>query len=324
MHERELGYIKEKGAEEKIVEKQKINLKPPLKAIIDQELLSYKYEYKYEKKKWLYYFALPLMWALTIWVALKKKILKTKPKVNSLLFDKFSPECNQLKKYARSWRALNIVYNYDFKNQCNKISNFWLGMINAQAVRNRLELVKRELSKIIIKIAEKKQDKEIRLLSIACGSAEAVIDVLSKFKNLNMKAVLLDNDPSAIKFCQELAKRAGIYDKMIFLTTSTRALPLLSKFRPHIIEMIGFLDYRPAEKAVRLIRNIRKILMPDGIFITGNTCPNPEQFFLKWVIDWEAIYRKPKQFLTIIKMGGFKNCRLLREPHKVQMIAICS
>lgn len=293
-----------------------------LEIVIDQDR-----SLGYEKQRRLYLLSLPIMWILTIWVASKKKVLRNKPKINTFWFDGLSLPCRRIKEGAGSWYALDIIYDFEFGQQNGirgKVSDYWIGMINAQAVRNRLRLVKRELAETVREIAQ--EEKEVRLLSIASGSAQSVIEVMAELKDIDIRVILLDLDPLAIDYSRKVAKKYGVEDKITFVIESTSTLEeVMKEVRPHIIEMIGFLDYRPYAKAVRLVERIYKLLPPGGKFLTGNTHPNPEQYFLKWVINWAMIYRKPEELGRILTGGGFtpENCKIICEPHKVQCVAIC-
>jgi len=61
-------------------------------------------------------------------------------------------------------------------------------------------------------------------------------------------------------------------------------------FKPNIVEMIGFMDYRPLKQAIALVKRIYNILPNGGKFLTANMIPNPEQYFMKWVINWSMTY----------------------------------
>lgn len=284
----------------------------------------------YEKNRWPYLFALPIMWALTIWVMLKKKLFNlfgAKPKINTFWFDGLSLPCRAIKEGAGSWKALDIIYNFDFGQKDGmpvRASDFWIGMLNAQAVRNRLKLVKHELTEAVEEIARK--EEEVRILSLASGSAQGVIEVVAALRHLNLKVTLVDLDPKAIAYSQELARKYGVENQFTFSLGNLLNLERAANGqKPHIIEMIGFLDYRPNEKAVYLIKRIYDFLLPGGKFFTGNICPNPEQHFLKWVIDWPMIYRKPKELRELLVKAKFspENIRIEREPLKIHTMAVC-
>ncbi len=283
----------------------------------------------YEKRWWLYILSLPLMWLLTGWVFCKKNTSSAKQRINTFWFDGASLPCRKIKENAASWRALDVIYNYDFRfrrwpNFHNALSDYWIGMVNAQAVRNRLRTVKRELKKAILKIAEK--ENEVKVFSIACGSAQAVIETMAELDGVDIRALLLDIDPTALKHAKILAVRYGIEKKIRFVegSISNGINGIVESFNPQIVEMVGFLDYRPDSKAIRLIEKIYKSLPPGGIFLTANICPNPEQGFMKWVIDWPMIYREVDEFEKLLVRGGFslKDLVIFCEPLRVHAVAV--
>ena len=96
------------------------------------------------------------------------------------------------------------------------------------------------------------------------------------------------------------------------------------------METVGFVDYRSKQKAIALVKRIHNILPRGGKFITANMHANSEQFFMKWVINWSMIYRRPQQLARILYDGGFngifdgEKTRIIFEPLKLHMGAICS
>jgi len=282
----------------------------------------------YEKKKGSDVFRLPIMFILTLWVTLKKLILGSKIKTNTFWFDGISPVCREIKENAMRWKALDIAYNYEFKKDnafVTRITDFWLNIKNAQAVRNRLKLVKKELRQEIQNLADKKS--EIRLLSIAAGSAQGVIETMTEFKQKGIltKAIFLDLDPTAIEHSRQIAQKFGIVNQITFINKSAKELEeAVGDFKPNIIEMVGFLDYRPKEKAINLIGKISRLLDSDGVALISNIAPNSERYFLYQVMNWPMIYRSANQLADVMVKGGFnpKDCKIIYEPLKINGIAI--
>lgn len=283
----------------------------------------------YEENRWSDICKLPLMWGLAFWVAFKKNTLGPKLKINSFWFDGLSRKCRQVKENATSWKALDIIYNHRpgrDKSIEGRVTDFWNGIRNIKAVRNRLRLVKKQLKENIQKFS--KNRREVRLLSIASGSAQGVIEVMKELKSrdISMKVVFLDLDPTAISYSKHLAKRVGVINKITFINKSTKELEnIMKKFRPHIVEMTGFLEYRPNEKAVDLLKRIYNFLVPGGVLLTSNISPNPEKVFSYWVGNWPMVYRTTEQLSKIIINAGFKpqDCKIIKEPLLIHNIAIC-
>lgn len=283
----------------------------------------------FETKRWLYYLALPIMWILTVWAMVKKNIHSSrslsKPKVNTFWFDGISPNLNAVKEGAASWKALELIYNWRFgQNQglSGLVEDFWFGMLNAQAVRNRLKLIKQEVKRAILRFSN---HEEVRILSLAAGSAQGIIEVMAelKSKGVRVKALLLDIDPTAIAYAQELAGQSGVADQIEVVNASVAMVSKVAqRFKPQIIEMLGLLDYIPKDKAIRLVEKIRESLEPKGIFLTCNIRHNIERHFMKSVVNWPMIYRKPVDLAEIVSSAGFEDYRLVYEPLVIHGLVI--
>lgn len=287
----------------------------------------------YEKDKKFYFLRFLEMGILTLWVGLKKIVLGSTIRTNTFWFDGVSVVCRRIKENAFSWRALDIIYNIPHLENStfeNRITNFWNKSLNAQAARNRLKLTKRLLEKAIRETAEK--DKEVRILSIASGSAQGVIEVIARVEKelgeegVKIKAMLLDREESAIAHSRRLAQESGIIEGITFLQESTHFLEELTRdFRPQIVEMVGFLEYRPYNKAIKLLEKIHRVMSWEGILLVSQIAPNPERFFLQVVANWPMIYRNSSEFSDIISKGGFlpKDCQISYEPLKIHGVGIC-
>jgi hypothetical protein len=279
----------------------------------------------YEKRVWPYIMALPLMWLLTLYVMIKKAVFKllgrSRPSINSVWFDGFGPYNRSIKDGAASWRALDIIYNYQFGSS-SIIDDFWIGMMNAQAVRNRFKLARQEVRRAIMALGNQ---KEVRLMSLACGSAEAVIEVMAEFKakGVTIRTLLVDVDQTALDYACELAEHRGVLAQLqTYKSSAAQVVKLARGFKPHIVEMLGLLDYIPRDKAVRLVTKIRESLEPKGIFLTCNITTNVERHFLKWVINWQMIYRNAGDLVEIARKAGFIEYRLIYEPLKIHGLLI--
>lgn len=272
---------------------------------------------------------LPLMWILAFWVALKKKILGPNLKINTLWFDGLSPICRKVKENATTRKALDIIYNYcpgKDKSLRGRITDFWNQIQNIKAVRNRLRLIKKQIKESIQKFSG--SGNQIRLVSIASGSAQGIIEVMQKFKQrgIFVKAIFLDRNPRAIEYSKNLAKQAGVINQITFVNKSTRELESVVKgFKPQIIEVTGLLEYQPDEKATNLLKRIYNLLAPKGILLTSNISPNLEAPFSYWVGNWPMIYRSIEELSEIIIKAGFnpRNCKIIQEPLRIHNVVIC-
>ena len=251
--------------------------------------------------------------------------------ISSSFVDRFSKFNHQAKVEAANWRSLDIFYNYfeKIKPQLKKnfegwITRHWVEkMENRQSVTNRLKIVVNLLENAFKKFIN---ESEIRIVSVASGSAQAVIEAILKCPQLNIKAVLIDLDESAIEASRQKAKEAGIEDRFTFFKGTPSSLEkVCQNFQPHIVEMVGFLDYRPKKKAIQLINRIRCCLLPGSYFLTCNIRKNREKIFQDWVLLWPMIYRSEKQFAELLVKGGFspEAINIFYEPFHIHGIAVC-
>ena len=284
----------------------------------------------YEKLEWPYLLSLPLMWSLTLYVMLKKKLYKLfnipGPELNVLFFDGLGLECRKVKEYAASWKAMEIIYNHNFPKDIKSIGGildefYWHGL-NCQALRNRYKLVKKQLKEALLNF---ENEKEIRLASLACGSAQVIIETIAEYKakNIIIKALLIDIQPEALEAAKEWAQKYGVLDQIqthsINISEQDEAL---DSFKPQIVEMLGFLDYVEEKEAVRFLKEIQEALDEKGILITCNINHNPEQHFIKWVINWPMVYRRPEKLIDIAESAGFVDCKVVYEPLKIHGLLI--
>lgn len=251
--------------------------------------------------------------------------------ISSFAFDRLSKFNSQAKYGAAGWRSLDLFYNYHEKikpqlkgNVEGWITRHWIGKFeNRQAVTNRLKVA---IDLLVATFSEFPAEKEIRLLSIASGSAQGVVEAMKRCPHLNIKVLLVDADASAINEAKNLVRAAGLNARFSYIHDTTKTLENDARaFQPHIIEMVGFLDYRPRKQAIALIDRIKIWLPEGGIFITCNIRKNREKIFLDWILIWPMIYRSEEEFADLLVQGGFpvENIRLVYEPFKIHGIAVC-
>ncbi len=284
-------------------------------------------EMNYEYNVLIYKLIAPIMWVFSIWVMVKKMFFGKNLKTNIFFIDGLSRECRKVKDNAKNWKALDVLYNHNFEDDKGiegATAAFWLKTINAQAMRNRLKLVNQCLREEIERLLP--QAPEIKIFSIASGSAQGVIEILEEYKQKGaiVRAQLLDLDNSALEHAKILAQKAGVLDRLYFINKSSREIdPYIKNWRPQIIEMVGFLEYRSDSKTVSLIQRIYDLLDDNSVLLTSTVTPSAESFFLHHVINWPMIYRTPAQFERILQQTSFENIKIICEPLKMQKIAIC-
>ena len=260
-----------------------------------------------------------------IWIIGRSKWHRSSPFV-----DWFSRLNHDSKVYAAGWRSLDIFYNFHekFAGQIknggleNWLTKYWIErMENRQSVANRRKIATQLMVRAFRKFAG---EPEIRLVSVASGSAQAVVDAMLLEPCLNVKVVLLDDSATALGEAEKRVEQAGLSSSFKFIKGKTKELEGICKnFHPHIIEMIGFLDYRPDQSAISLMSRIRKQLLPGGIFISCNINWNKEMIFLWTVLLWPMFYRSAGKFKKLIMESGFHDVELYSDCFRIHTISVC-
>lgn len=285
-----------------------------------------------ERLVWPYRLMVPILYLLGTYVFLKKKILglwRTEPHTNFFLVDGVSISSRRVKEGAARWPALDACYNFIRGRGRNgfqrAIDNYWLHIRNAQAVRNRLKIATRELEEAIRVIARRREGP-VRVLSLAAGTAQGVIDVVAKLRleKIDVRATLIDQDPTALRYARRIAREAGVEKRVTAIEGKVFKFRRYIDFEPDIVEMMGLIDYLEDEEIVLLMRMIRLRLSPKGYFFTCHIHPNSEAFFLKWVVDWTMKYRSLETLRNLLARAGFAEPRLLTEPHGIHSIAVAT
>lgn len=283
---------------------------------------------EFEAKRWPYYLILPITLLLVLWIIIKKKLqyLFFKQKeVGLLIFDGIGKYGKVIKRNVTGWKAVDLIYNHQFgedRTIGGWLDDFWFDSLNCQAARNRFKLAKRELEKAILEFSSQ---NEVRIISLAAGTGQIETETIAKIKkrNINAKVILIDKEQDALKRAQEFINLNGFLEEIKVINSDVKqAIEVLKNFKPHIVNMIAFLDYLHEEEAVRFISDIYQFLPAEGYFITSNTMPNIEMHFVKWIVGWPLIYRKPSELASIIKKSGFVQCQIIPEPLKIQNVVV--
>jgi len=242
-------------------------------------------------------------------------------KLKKIFIDKFRPIFNRgdyckwtLDKpygYAGDFKIIDDIYqNYPKTTGFDRLfDNYFQMSAMAVAVRNRKDDFKRFLADFI----NKRKKQNLRIMDLASGPCRDLKELLY-IENFSCEHVIFDcydSDPRAIKFGKKLLRK---YNNVNFFKENAVRIA----FKKDITSLIdkkydcifstGLLDYFNEKIAVKLIRNLKKLLRPNGSLFIANIrdkyC-NPSVFFLEWGGDWNLVYRDEEEFKKIFINAGF-------------------
>lgn len=265
-------------------------------------------------------------------------VLSVLPAWSKHLIHKSDSSAGEVIDHATTHVALEVLYQKGSSKPSRRTwmsgiaHRVWFNTNNSKGVRNRIRIVERELRKAIEELG--RQGKRISILSIASGSARAVVESIVNARlsvEVPVSIVFLDKNPAALEYSKGLLRSHGLldrpgYDYEWVNDTAGAFLRKTSPKRFNIVEMVGLLDYFDDNRSLALFRDIHSVLEDQGLFITANINHNPEKHFLTRVIGWKMVYRSAEELGNLLLKSGFKenNIELYYEPLKVHGIAIAT
>lgn len=259
-------------------------------------------------------------------------ILNSLSSSHDFLAKKSHPGANIVIEKATSHEALEVLYNSGYAHlSTNFLEHFahklWFGTNNSMAARNRLRLVKRELRKIILELLKRKE--RINLLSIASGSARAIIETIEKIKipeGYDISLSFLDKNPDAIEYSKTLAKSCSSKLKTRWILDTASQFPkyLADHEKINIVEMVGLLDYFDDTQVVKVLSIIYNNLTNGGTMIIANINDNSERKFVTNLVGWPMVYRKAEKLIFLATKSGFRSEKIfsIYEPLKIHHVLI--
>jgi len=201
--------------------------------------------------------------------------------------------------YAGDYEMMNIIYKggNNGATPFAKCLNFhWVSQPAAQAVRNRVEYLKRKLQQTL---SENKK-RPLKILSVACGPAKEwqhMISEIQKFNDQEIEIHLLDQDEGALKHAQRKIRALSVkYPNSFKFQYINKAIKnviargLDDKY--DLIYSAGLFDYFSDPVAQLAATRLHQALNPKGQLIIGNfNVSNPNSIMMDLALDWHLIYR---------------------------------
>lgn len=228
-------------------------------------------------------------------------------------------------RHVMNAQALDVAYNAlgSFRLKGKKVfpqniksgdllSQFLCRDPNFQAVRNRY----RQVVKLV------KQFGGGEVLSIACGSANPIVEAVSELKQSSL--LLTDSSSDALKLALSIAHQAQISERVEILQVPWIKLPrILANRKFDVVEICGLGDYLSDRSEIKLIEIALGFLKPEGKIIVSNMVETqPASDLLRRRYNWDIpAYRTPKKFKELIQKGGGKNIKIYLEPWGIHSIA---
>ncbi len=259
-----------------------------------------------------------LRWARSRQGEARTRFLLGPRRIMSFWVDGSSPFIYALRHGVTTSAALDVLYNCTTTSDTetgfrSALGWFWQHEPHAQGVRNRMKMVYWRLLDAM-RAERAKGKKDVRVLSLACGSAqpviEAVADFLAEDPKANVSLELVDLDVPSLRRAERLAWARGVHSNVRLRRQNVRTFLEVDDRTWPIIEMVGFLDYRDDESLVFTCDQIHRRLEPGGCFLTAIVCPSLWAPVVRWLANWPFLVRRSRaDFERLLKRAGFHSER---------------
>jgi len=257
-----------------------------------------------------------LSWAWSRQGEFRMRFLLGPRRIMSFWVDGSSPFIYALRHGVTTSAALDVLYNCTTTNERSgglrsAFGWFWRHEPHAQGVRNRMKMVYWRLLEAM-REERRRGKKDVRILSLACGSAQPVIEAVADFiaedPEANVSLELVDLDVPSLRRAERLAYARGVHANIRLRRQNVRTFLEVDDRTWPIIEMVGFLDYRDDDSLVYTCDQIHRRLEPRGCFLTAIVCPSAWAPVVRWLANWPFLVRRSRrEFKRLLERAGFHN-----------------
>ena len=252
---------------------------------------------------------------------------------NYILSSKFMARTNlKPRGYSGDSEMMTMLYQNDYQGD----STFEKLMHKhpcehpaAQAVRNRRRLVTRYLRELGEK-AHLSPENRLRILSVACGTAAEIDDILLVAEDCcKYRFTLFDQDRQALLDSADMIyqkeKDQNTKINVEYLNESVRTMLAASSLKGKwgqydFIYSMGLFDYLTPPVAKAVLGKMYELLAPGGEMIIGNFhVSNPSKVYMEYWLDWVLYYRTEKDFLELVPDTTPSEADVFFEETKSQM-----
>ncbi len=216
--------------------------------------------------------------------------------------------------YVGDSEMMRMIYENDYWGDstfCKLMHKHPIEHDAAQAVRNRRVLIPRVLKTVRDEFPGM-ANKSFRILSVACGPATELQDILMTPDDFNTYSIsLFDQDKEALleaaKGIERLEKKERMKAKIIYLKDSVRTMLSTQQIeekwgRFHYIYSMGLFDYLTPPVAMVVLRKLFDLLVPGGQMLIGNFhVNNPSRHYMEYWCDWVLYYRTEEEFMALLE-----------------------
>ncbi len=230
--------------------------------------------------------------------------------------------------FAGDSEMMRMVYRNSYEGETTfgkLLHKYTVGIVTGDSVRYRRYLIPRMLRNV-----QKAISQNIKVLSVACGPASEIADILASPDDFEKyQFCLLDQDQVALdeasEMITEIEKKMNATCQVEYVNKSVRWMfgkktfeKELGKF--HFIYSMGLFDYLVSRVAKAVLKKLYELLLPGGEMVIGNFhVSNPDRYSMEYWADWFLILRTEKEFINLFEDNSIAEKTVTFDNSGIQM-----
>lgn len=210
---------------------------------------------------------------------------------------------NRARLWPQGYQGDYVMLDYLYKNDPSSdsaigyyLNTYLLATALAVAVRERKETL-RELLR-----DELQGGKTIKVLDIACGSCQEVVELAPDILKSEATFTFVDYDSDALQFSSVRLSQVGLVPAHVDFR-HYNALKLVNAERNRgefgvqdVIYSVGLFDYLKDDVLSRLLSSLYNLLAPGGkLIISFKDCNRYSTFIYHWLIAWDGFLQRTEE-----------------------------
>lgn len=229
-----------------------------------------------------------------------------------LLKTKRSPLLEESIRAPGGWRSMHL--SYENAAPVSTLDKLVLRFgIFPMGLRNRKRMMTRILKDLIHDFSAK---GHVHIVGVGAGPGTNVIEAMAKAERDNVTAYCLDLDDEAFPHGEILKKRHGLEAHRVkYIKGNAVELEKHVKVTPHIIKLIGILEYLSDKEAADLLRFAHRALDTHGAVVTHSIYNrHGHERFMKHFLNLKLNYRSVSHVSGMLEAAGFSIVHEEMEP----------
>jgi len=220
-----------------------------------------------------------------------------------------------------------LLYDGEKLNLSSPIDEYFLLSKAGRSIKERLKVLKEELSKIIEEYRQKRGDKKVLIGNLGSGPGRDVIEALAAhYSNTSdVRAIHTDKDEFALERGKLMAQIKKVDHLIEFVKGNFLKYKPSKKF--DIVLLIGILCPLDFETCVVILKKVKKFLKKDGCIIASNVSKkmleeDPFTYHLMSLGNWKMVFKDEQELKEIFRKAGYEVKRYFTDSYGFHIMCV--